>query len=104
MDCTKAKSILGWNPKWNIKTAVKETVKWSKEYLAGKDVLSIMDSQIKDFLPEEKTMFDGMNENQARKQILDLVEKYYEKYHAKDNAFTEAAVFPMPPESTTIMK
>ena len=49
LDCTKAKSILGWNPKWNIKTAVKETVKWSKEYLAGKDVLSIMDSQIKDF-------------------------------------------------------
>ena len=39
-------------------------------------------------------MFDGMNENQARKQILDLVEKYYEKYHAKDNAFTEGSRIP----------
>lgn len=35
-----------------------------------------------------------MNENQARKQILDLVEKYYEKYHAKDNAFTEGSRIP----------
>ncbi len=49
LDCKKAKSILGWKQKWDIKTAVGNTVKWSKEYLAGENVLNIMDSQIKEF-------------------------------------------------------
>ncbi len=49
LDCTKAKTILGWRQKWNINAAVKETVEWSKSYLAGKNVLSIMDEQINEF-------------------------------------------------------
>ena len=30
LDCSKAKAVLGWKPKWDIKTAVKKTVEFSK--------------------------------------------------------------------------
>ena len=49
LDCGKAKSILQWNPGWNINTAVEKTIEWSKEHLGGGDVSQIMDKQIKEF-------------------------------------------------------
>jgi CDP-glucose 4,6-dehydratase len=30
LDCSKAKEVLGWNPCWNIKTAVEKTVEFAK--------------------------------------------------------------------------
>jgi len=30
LDCSKAKAVLGWNPKWDIKTAVEKTVEFAK--------------------------------------------------------------------------
>jgi CDP-glucose 4,6-dehydratase len=30
LDCAKAKKFLGWNPRWNIKTAVNKTVEFAK--------------------------------------------------------------------------
>jgi CDP-glucose 4,6-dehydratase len=49
LDCTKARHVLGWNPEWNIRTAVEKTVEWSKVYLSGGDILDNMDKQIKEF-------------------------------------------------------
>jgi CDP-glucose 4,6-dehydratase len=30
LDCTKAKTVLGWHPRWTIKTAVEKTVEFAK--------------------------------------------------------------------------
>lgn len=50
LDCSKIKSALGWEPRWNIETAIEKVVDWSKAWLAGEDVRIVMDRQIKDYL------------------------------------------------------
>jgi len=32
LDCTKSKTLLGWNPKWNVETTLKIITDWYKEY------------------------------------------------------------------------
>lgn len=49
LDCSKIKAIFGWKPRYQVKEAVEKTVAWSKAYLAGEEVLPIMDSQIREF-------------------------------------------------------
>lgn len=48
LDCAKIKTELGWNPKYDIKTAVEKTVEWSKAYVSGEDVIAVMERQIND--------------------------------------------------------
>ena len=50
LDCSKAKRILGWQPRWTIETAVEKVVEWTKCWCSGKDVRKCMDYQISDFL------------------------------------------------------
>ena len=50
LDCSKLKAVLGWKPRWNLETAVKMTVEWTKVWLAGGDVNACMERQIKEFL------------------------------------------------------
>ena len=50
LDCSKLKTIFGWKPHWNLETAVKKVVEWSKVWVEGQDVRRVMDKQIKDFL------------------------------------------------------
>ena len=52
LDCSKLKSTFGWSPKWNLATAIKKTVEWSKCYVQGGDVRACMDKQISEFLGE----------------------------------------------------
>lgn len=54
LDCSKMKSVFGWKPRWNIAKAVEKTCAWSKVWLAGADVSSEMDSQIRGFLMYEQ--------------------------------------------------
>ena len=49
LDCSKAKSVLGWRPKWHIRDAVQKTCEWTKEWRRGGDVVGIMDSQINEY-------------------------------------------------------
>ena len=49
LDITKAKKVLGWKPQLNVKKAVGLTVGWSKEYLAGGNIVNCMDRQIKEY-------------------------------------------------------
>jgi len=53
LDCSKAKNVLGWNPVWDITTALEATVDWSKAFLNGEDIRKITESQMKSF-------FEGM--------------------------------------------
>ena len=46
LDCSKIKSELGWMPKYDIRTAVEKTVEWSRAYISGEDVISVMETQI----------------------------------------------------------
>ena len=50
LDCSKLKTIFGWKPHWNLETAVKKVVEWSKVWVEGQDVRRVMDKQIKEFL------------------------------------------------------
>lgn len=49
LDCSKAKSKLGWHPRWNLKLALKKTVEWFKAYCNHEDMLNITISQIKSY-------------------------------------------------------
>lgn len=49
LDCSKLKRIFGWQPRWHIREALKLTVDWSQAYLAGEDMLSVTDRQIREY-------------------------------------------------------
>lgn len=49
LDCTKIKTVFGWSPKWNAKTAVEKTVEWTKNWASGEDCKHKLDQQINEF-------------------------------------------------------
>ncbi len=49
LDSAKIKSVMGWQPGWNIITAVEKTIEWAKAYYGGSDMAEIIDEQIKAF-------------------------------------------------------
>ena len=49
LDISKASTLLKWLPKWGVETAIAKTVDWQKFYLDGKDVNSLMYSQIEEY-------------------------------------------------------
>lgn len=50
LDCTKLKTAFGWQPRWHIQDAVEKTVEWTKDWHAQKEVSSIMDQQLNEYL------------------------------------------------------
>jgi CDP-glucose 4,6-dehydratase len=52
LDCSKAKSQLGWSPTWNLETSLLAIVNWNQEYLAQKDMRVMMTEQINAFEKE----------------------------------------------------
>ena len=53
LDCSKIKSVFGWQPRMDIREAVTWTVEWTKAYLAGEETRKVMDSQIHRFFQGE---------------------------------------------------
>ncbi len=49
LDCFKAKILLGWQPRWSIKTALQNIVEWNKAFLEGKDIRTVCEQQIHSF-------------------------------------------------------
>lgn len=49
LDCSKMKSVFGWQPKWNMEIALEKTVEWLDIYLSGGDVSACMERQIREF-------------------------------------------------------
>jgi CDP-glucose 4,6-dehydratase len=49
LDCSKAKSRLGWYPKWHIDTAINRIVEWTKAYQRGADMRSCCNGQIREY-------------------------------------------------------
>ena len=54
LDCTKAKTLLDWHPKWNIETAIQKIVDWNKSYLANSDMNLVCVRQIEEYFNESK--------------------------------------------------
>lgn len=49
LDCSKARSILKWKPQWDIKQALKETIRWHRGYLQNENCRLEMERQINAF-------------------------------------------------------
>jgi len=50
LDCSKAKALLGWYPKWDIEKALNHIVSWTKAYYRGEDMRAVCNSQIEEYL------------------------------------------------------
>jgi CDP-glucose 4,6-dehydratase len=48
LDCTKAKKVLGWKPRWDIKTAVHKTVEFAK-YGTDAERIACLKNQIREY-------------------------------------------------------
>ena len=54
LDCSKLKSVFGWQPRWHITEAVEKTVEWTKAWQSGADINSVMEKQIMEYMAENK--------------------------------------------------
>lgn len=52
LDCSKARTRLGWKPVWNIEEALIKTVEWYRAYSEKKNMLDITLLQIKEYEKE----------------------------------------------------
>jgi CDP-glucose 4,6-dehydratase len=49
LDCSKAKARLGWYPKWDIETAIRNIVEWTKACNQGENMRSFCEKQIQQY-------------------------------------------------------
>lgn len=49
LDCSKARTKLGWLPKWNLEAAMQKIVEWQKAYQAKENMQAVSLSQINDY-------------------------------------------------------
>lgn len=49
LNITKAKKQLGWQPRWNLETALDKIIVWTKVYAVRGDVLAVCRQQIKEY-------------------------------------------------------
>ena len=52
LDCSKAKSRLGWQPRWSLSSALKNITAWHKAHLQGDDMRKVSLKQIDDYKNE----------------------------------------------------
>ncbi|HEX8979460.1 MAG TPA: CDP-glucose 4,6-dehydratase [Parasulfuritortus sp.] len=49
LDCSKSKSRLGWQPRWNLEQALKAIIEWHQAYLRGSDMRELTLRQISEY-------------------------------------------------------
>lgn len=54
LDCSKIKSVFGWNPRWHIEDAIGLTAAWTKVWLQHGDIPAEMDRQIRIYMEDKK--------------------------------------------------
>lgn len=47
LDCSKARTRLGWEPKWNLKEGLESTVRWYQHHQSGQEVRALSLEQIR---------------------------------------------------------
>ena len=58
LDITKAKTLLGYQPRWNIDAALSRTVEWFRSFGEGKDMAAVTLTQIAAF-SADSALSDG---------------------------------------------
>jgi CDP-glucose 4,6-dehydratase len=53
LDCSKAKTSLGWHPKWNLSVALDKIVEWTKTCMADGDLRAMCMKQIREYSEKE---------------------------------------------------
>ncbi len=53
LDSSKARALLGWQPRWDVRTAVKKTVQWYQAELVGRDMYQECRRQIAAYCGED---------------------------------------------------
>ena len=49
LDISKAKKLLGWQPKWDLFEALDSIIEWQKAWLTGQDIKAVTLKQIRQF-------------------------------------------------------
>lgn len=49
LDCSKARAVLGWNPRLTLDRALEVTVQWYKAWLAGDNMRAVTEQQISEY-------------------------------------------------------
>lgn len=52
LDCSKVKSVFGWQPRWHIEECMDMVCRFSKVWLSGEEVTDEMDKEINEFLED----------------------------------------------------
>lgn len=50
LDCSKLKTTFGWQPRWDLDTAIAKVVEWTKCWYSGGDVRNCINNQIEEFI------------------------------------------------------
>jgi CDP-glucose 4,6-dehydratase len=50
LDCSKARQILGWQPRWTLETSIDQIVAWHDALRAKQDMVQVTESQIHAYL------------------------------------------------------
>jgi CDP-glucose 4,6-dehydratase len=50
LDCSKARTQLGWTPKWNLETAVQKIIEWQKAFQAQENMKEVSLVQINQYM------------------------------------------------------
>lgn len=50
LDSSKANTLLGWRPKWDVHSAISKTVQWHKQYMNKADMYKVCCAQIQEYL------------------------------------------------------
>ncbi|MDQ6598587.1 CDP-glucose 4,6-dehydratase [Bacillus salipaludis] len=59
LDCSKAKSILNWKPRWNIAQSILKVVEWTKAYQNQKDLRELCLVQITEYENAGVSVYEG---------------------------------------------
>jgi CDP-glucose 4,6-dehydratase len=53
LDCSKAREMLGWAPRWSLETALERVLSWHLAQLSGADMRAVTLSQIEAYEKHE---------------------------------------------------
>ncbi len=49
LDCSKARETFGWEPVWNVDSAIRETVAWYRAWNEGENMRAFTEKQVREF-------------------------------------------------------
>lgn len=111
LDCSKAKDILGWAPKWSLENAIDSIIEWIDAYKEQKDLKKVCLKQIERYsvdmivhrgteaqgfksLDNLKSVTDVSIEEILREKAIIAAIKHYEVKHKKDSSFKDGDRIP----------